>query len=147
MVAKRDASLDDLDRRLLALLGSDARAPLASLAAHLKVSRGTVQNRIARLISSGVLLGFTTRMRREIGATAVRAIAAIELTGHDMKRGIGALRTLPEITAIHTTNGRWDLILEIAAPDLPALDRVLREIRAIREVANSETNILLTHEK
>jgi hypothetical protein len=52
-----EIGLDDTDRRLIQLLRADARLPAATLAKHLGVSRGTVQNRIERLRSAGVLLG------------------------------------------------------------------------------------------
>ena len=49
--------LDDLDRALLARLGSDARTPVSALATTLGVARGTVQTRIARLLGGGVVDG------------------------------------------------------------------------------------------
>ena len=51
--------MDDTDRRLIALLRENARVPVATLAHLLKVSRGTVQNRIDRLTADGVIGGFT----------------------------------------------------------------------------------------
>ncbi|CFN82675.1 regulatory protein [Bordetella pertussis] len=45
---------------------------------------------------------------------------------------------------MHSTNGRWDLVVELRAADLPAFDRVLRDLRSIDGVANSESNLLLT---
>jgi predicted ArsR family transcriptional regulator len=56
--------MDDTDRRLIALLRQNARLPVATLAELLKVSRGTVQNRIDRLTDDGVISGFTVRLRR-----------------------------------------------------------------------------------
>ncbi|WP_164311377.1 AsnC family protein, partial [Streptococcus pneumoniae] len=44
---------DDLDRRMVAVLRQDGRAPLSKLAAILGVSRGTVQMRLERLLASG----------------------------------------------------------------------------------------------
>ena len=55
--------MDDIDRRLIALLRTDARASVASLAKALRVSRGTVQNRMARLQSDGTVVGFTLRLK------------------------------------------------------------------------------------
>jgi DNA-binding Lrp family transcriptional regulator len=57
-------ALDDTDRRLLALLRDDARRSASSLAAELRVSRGTVQNRIAKLLREGAVQGFTVRLVR-----------------------------------------------------------------------------------
>jgi hypothetical protein len=54
-------SMDSLDHQLLGLLRENARTPVATLAKQLRVSRGTIQNRIDRLVADGVLLGFTVR--------------------------------------------------------------------------------------
>ena len=137
------AGLDDLDLRLIGLLRDDARLPNATLARHLGVSRGTVQNRIDRLIQSGVLLGFTVRLRGDAGAGAVRAIMSIEVRSAEVASVVGALRRMPEVGRVWSTNGRWDLVAEIATADLAALDRALTRIRALKPVATSETSILL----
>ena len=74
---------------------------------------------------------------------AVRAVMTIELQGRMSRAVIGALTRMPEITRLHTTNGKWDLVAEIRVGTLPEIDRVLREVRAVQGVANSETSILL----
>ncbi|SEI56222.1 DNA-binding transcriptional regulator, Lrp family [Pseudomonas linyingensis] len=134
---------DDLDRRLLALLREDGRASTAALAERLKVSRGTVQNRIDRLQRSGLLVGFTIKLRNELDNSGIRAITMIELRGGASDAVIAALRQIPEAVRVHTTNGRWDLVVEIHTATLGEFDRVLRELRAIKGVANSESNLLL----
>lgn len=134
---------DDLDRRLLALLREDGRASTAALAERLKVSRGTVQNRIDRLQRSGLLVGFTIKLRNELENSGVRAITMIELRGGASDAVIAALRQIPEVVQVHTTNGRWDLVAEIHTATLSEFDRVLRELRALKGVANSESNLLL----
>jgi DNA-binding Lrp family transcriptional regulator len=136
--------LDDLDRRLLGLLRENGRLPTATLAQRLGVSRGTVQNRIDRLVQAGVLLGFTVRLSGEAEGAAVRAIMSIEVRSADMRAVVAALRRMPDVGRVHSTNGRWDLVAEINTGDLAALDRTLSEIRALKAVANSETSILLS---
>jgi DNA-binding Lrp family transcriptional regulator len=137
-------ALDDLDRRLIQALRDNARLPTVTLARILGVSRGTVQNRIDRLVESGTLLGFTVRLRGEGDLGGVRAITTVEVRAADTRAVITALKRMPDVTRIHSTNGRWDLVLEVNAPDLAALDRALHEIRAIRGVSLSETSILLS---
>jgi len=134
---------DDLDRRLLALLREDGRASTAALAERLKVSRGTVQNRIDRLQRSGLLVGFTIKLRNELDNSGIRAITMIELRGGASDAVIAALRQIPEAVRVHTTNGRWDLVVEIHTETLGEFDGVLRELRALKGVANSESNLLL----
>lgn len=137
------SGLDELDARLIGLLRADGRMPTATLARHLGVARGTVQNRIDRLTRDGVLLGFTVRVRGDAGGGGVRAIMAIELRAADARQVVAALRRMPQVGSLHSTNGRWDLIAELTTPTLAALDEALTAIRALRAVANSETSILL----
>ena len=140
--------LDDTDRRLLALLRDDARRSASSLAAALGASRGTVQNRIAKLLRGGAIQGFTVRLRPEAErAGAVRAITTVEIRGRTAAGVLNALRGLPEVRALHTTNGRWDVVAELAAESLEALDRALNRIRLLEGVANTETSILLSTQK
>ena len=135
--------LDDLDRRLIGLLRTDSRMPSATLARQLGVSRGTVQNRIARLVAGGVVLGFTVRLRDEAEGPAVRAMIAIELRSAEVRAVVAALRRMPEVGRVWSTNGRWDFVAEIATDDPAALDRALTAIRALKPVATAETSILL----
>ena len=134
--------MDDLDQRLIALLRLDARTPTAALAKGLKVSRGTVQNRIDRLMASGVLLGFTVRVSTE-DQSRVRAIMNIEIEGGRSPGVLKSLRGVPAVAAVHTTNGRWDLMAELNAESLTAFSRALDGIRQIKGIATTETSILL----
>jgi DNA-binding Lrp family transcriptional regulator len=140
-------ALDDTDRRLVALLRANGRLPAATLARHLGISRGTVQNRLDRLLATGVILGFTVRLQSDAEGAGVRAIVSIEVRSADTRTVVAALRRMPEVGRIHSTNGRWDLVAEIATPDLASLDRALTEIRALKPVTTSETSILLSELK
>ncbi|MBB2972421.1 Lrp/AsnC family transcriptional regulator [Mesorhizobium sp. RMAD-H1] len=135
--------MDDLDARLIAALRQDGRAPLSKLADILSVSRGTVQNRLDRLIASGVILGFTVRVKDMAGAERIRAIMMIEVVGRNTHQVVQSLRKLPEILSLHTTNGAWDLVAEIEVASLIDFDRVLNSIRLIDGIARSETSLLL----
>ena len=136
---------DDLDRQIIAHLRTDGRASLAKLADALGVARGTVQSRLDRLMSNGTLLGYTVRVREDYDAHSVQAVMMIEVSGKSTTHVIRRLRGLPEIQTLHTTNGNWDLVAQIRANSLSDFDRVLREVRMIDGVANSETSLLLSN--
>ncbi|OBZ95065.1 AsnC family transcriptional regulator [Pararhizobium polonicum] len=137
-------SPDDLDRRLIAHLRADGRAPLSKLADALNVSRGTVQSRLDRLIETGTLAGFTIRVREDYDENAVHAVMMIEVVGKSTTQVIRKLRGLSAIHMLHTTNGNWDLVANIRTANLSEFDHVLREVRMIDGVANSETSLLLS---
>lgn len=135
---------DDLDRRIIALLRVDGRASLSKLAGALGVARGTIQNRLDRLLDTGALLGFTVRVREDYDDLTVRAVMLIEVNGRSTTQVIQKLRGITEIRALHTTNGNWDLVADISAQSLSDFDRVLREVRTIDGVENSETSLMLS---
>jgi DNA-binding Lrp family transcriptional regulator len=135
--------MDETDRQLLALLRADARASVASLAERLKVSRGTVQNRIDKMRQRGVIQGFTVRTRPDVEAQRVRAVMTISVEGESSPRVVRALQGFAEVVAVHTTNGRWDLVAELDTDSLAAFSAALDEIRRIPGIAATETSILL----
>ena len=137
-------AFDRLDRELISVLRRDGRAPLSKLAEILGVSRGTVQNRIERLLDSGALLGFTIRVRDDYETEKIRAIMMIEVAGQSTTEVIRKLRGFPELQKIHTTNGTWDLVVEIQTDSLSDFDRILREVRSVNGISNSETSLLLS---
>ncbi|SDD23466.1 Lrp/AsnC family transcriptional regulator [Auraticoccus monumenti] len=138
------ATLDDLDRRLLSLLRQDGRAPVATLARELGVTRATVTSRLDRLVASGTVIGFTVRVRDESDPLAVRAVSLIEVIGRDTDAVIKVMRGWPEVRGLHTTNGGWDLVAELEVGDLGEFDRVLGRIRRVPGVRNTETSLLLS---
>ena len=139
--------MDDTDRRLIALLRGNARASIASLAKALQVARGTVQNRLARLEAEGTIVGYTVRLKPQAEQHGIRALTTIAVEGNRTEAVLKALRGDPAVEALHTTNGRWDIVAELRAENLEAFDRVLGRIRLIPGVSQSETSLLLSTHK
>ena len=139
--------MDDLDRQLIGLLRSNARLPAATIARTLRVARGTVQNRIARLEQEGVIAGYTVRLAAPDGDRRITALMLISVEGNNVEKVLRSLRGDASVSTLHTTNGRWDIIAELRADTLEEFDRVLSRIRRIEGVANSETNLLLSTHK
>lgn len=136
--------MDDLDRKLLSQLRRNGRASVSELAATLGATRATIRARLEKLQKSGEILGFTVVLRGDLDEMPVRGVTMIEIEGKGTNRIVSALNGLPEVQAIHTTNGRWDLMVELGADSLTQLDTVLNTIRLIDGIQNSETNLCLT---
>lgn len=139
--------MNDTDRQLLALLRDNARMPISDMAKRLRISRATVQNRIAKLEESGVIAGYTVRVKPEAEAHRIRAWMGIAIEGNAAPQVLQALRGEPGIHTLHTTNGRWDIVAELRADNLELFDRVLGWVRRIDGIAATETSILLSTHK
>jgi DNA-binding Lrp family transcriptional regulator len=136
--------MDELDQGLIAALRRDGRASLAELAHDLGVTRTTVRARMARMVASGAIAGFTVLTRAEVAAAPVRGLMMIQADPRGTDRVMQRLLGLSEVTAVHSTNGTWDLIAEIGTDTLEALDQALTRIRRFEGVVRSETNLLLS---
>ena len=139
--------MDDTDQRLVTSLRKNGRASISTLAADLSLSRATVKARFDRLIASGDIVGFTTVLREDAAHAPVRGQMMILIEGRGTDRVIRQLTAMAAVDALHTTNGKWDLIAELSAESLEGLDDILRQIRLLDSIASSETNLLLSTRK
>jgi len=139
----KGSDMDSTDRKLIAALRRDSRAPLSSLAVDLGLSRTTVRSRIERLQARGEILGFTVQLKSDIARSPVRGLMMLGIEGRGAEKIRHQLTGIAAVQAVHSTNGKWDLIAEIGTDTLEALDKVLFDIRRIDGVMRSETNLLL----
>ena len=139
--------MDEIDRQLIALLREDARTPIATLAKKLRVARGTVQNRLAKLEADGTVMGYTVRLRPQVEEQRIRALMSVAVEGNKAEAVLKALRGDPAVGALYSTNGRWDIVVELRSDSLEAFDRVLGRIRLIEGISSTETSLLLSTHK
>lgn len=139
----RSDVIDSTDQRLIALLRHDARLSVAALAAKLGVSRGTVNNRVAKLEASGVIVGYTVQLRPDARPNEIRAWMGILVEGNQTREVIANLLGEPGVAELHDTNGRWDLLAELRATSMAELSQVLERIRLLKGIRGTETSIHL----
>ncbi|WP_147127005.1 Lrp/AsnC family transcriptional regulator [Shimia ponticola] len=136
--------MDELDKRLLLALQRDGRASVSELADLLGVTRTTVRTRMDRLRANGEITGFTVTTRADVAPSAIRGLMMLGIEGRGTERIMARVAAMPEVRAVHSTNGTWDLIVEIGTETLEAFDKVLFAIRRMDGVTRSETNLLLS---
>ena len=116
---------------------------VADIAHKLKVSRGTVTNRIRKLEDTGVIQGFTVKLRPDSQPDRIRAWMGVLVEGNQTRLVIATLMGEPGVIALHDTNGRWDLLAELRASNLAELSQILERIRLVRGISSTETSIHL----
>jgi hypothetical protein len=82
--------------------------------------------------------------RSDVTAAPVRALMMIGIEGKGAERTMARLAGIPAAQAVHSTNGKWDLVVELGTQTLLELDEVMFRIRNIDGVITSETNLLLS---
>lgn len=135
--------IDQIDRDILQLLSDNARIPVTDLARKLKLARTTVQARIERMEASGVIAGYTLRLG-EIAGPLLRATVLISVEPRSAPAVLSRLRGLPGVESVHTTSGRFDLLIQATARSTRELDDTLDHIGEARGVRSSESLIHLS---
>ncbi|MXQ07909.1 winged helix-turn-helix transcriptional regulator [Alphaproteobacteria bacterium GH1-50] len=136
--------MDETDRDILRCLRENARTPVAAIAKRLDLARSTVQSRLERLESSGAIEGYTVRVSSAVRARPIRASALLEIEPRKLVAVMARLRQIDSIESVHTTSGRIDLLVTIAARTTEELDKALDTIGEIDGVTDSESLIHLT---
>ena len=135
--------IDETDRALIAALSENARLPVADLARRLDLARTTVQARLDRLEARGMIAGYTLRRGPGLRA-ALRATVLITVEPRATAAVLSRLKALPAVETVHTTSGRFDMIVTLSAETTENLDRSLDAIGEAQGVKGSESLIHLS---
>ena len=133
----RPIELDALDLRVLNLLEEDGRMSLADLARRVNRSRSAIQERVERLERSGHIAGYT--IRRGGGPLGVRAYLLVSGSAGAHERMVATLKAFPEVRVCDSVSGAVDVVLQIHAPDIAAVERVCKAVGAVPGVDRSVT--------
>ncbi len=136
--------MDQTDTALIALLRQNARLTVAVLAKKLKVSRGTVTNRLRKLEDDRVIVGYTVKLKPDAEPERIRAWMGVLVDGNRTLAVVQSLLGEPRVVSLHDTNGRWDLWAELEVSSMVELSQLLERVRLISGIRNTETSILLS---
>jgi Lrp/AsnC family transcriptional regulator for asnA, asnC and gidA len=144
--ASTAATVDDLDRRLVAALQPDGRRAFADIAADLGVSEGTIRQRYKRLVAGGILQVVGVADPFKIGYGTMTMIGVkVSLDGGRSIDEVGAeIARFPEVSYAVMSTGAYDLLVEVIAENNEELTRFLTErLHRVRGVTATDAFMLL----
>ncbi|MGM0766787.1 MAG: Lrp/AsnC family transcriptional regulator [Pseudomonadota bacterium] len=131
------------DQKLLLLLRQNARTSVSDLARALHLSRSTVQNRLARLESDGVIKGYSVQLGESFAANQVEAHVSIKVVQKLTSRTNAALDNISQVAQLFSVSGEYDLIAIVQAQSLEELSSVLDEIGNLEGVERTNSAVVL----
>ncbi|ANP90093.1 Lrp/AsnC family transcriptional regulator [Rhizobium leguminosarum] len=137
-------NVTEKDRELLDLLGENARAPVASLAKKLGLSRTTVQSRLDRLEREGVIAGYNVRLSDEYQSGLAKAHVMITLAPKVLSQVCVSLQAIHGVKSLHSVSGTFDLIAVLEAPSISELDQLVDGIGMIDGVERTLSSIIMS---
>lgn len=131
------------DERLIALLRRNARTSVSDLARALNLSRSTVQNRMERLESRGIIQGYSVQLGGDYAARRVEAHVSIKVHQKLTVKVNAALERLSQVTQLYSVSGEYDLIAIVEAQSLEQLSTVLDDIGNLDGVERTNSAVVL----
>ena len=137
--------LDDVDRRIVGLLGTDARLSNREIARRIGMSPGAISERIDRLERVGVIRGYHADVDPAAVGLNTSAMIGLQITqGHPVDETMAALFGVPQVSSVSMVTGQWDFIVEIQVRDQEHLREVLIDhIWQLPVFRHSETLMVL----
>ncbi|GHF19609.1 AsnC family transcriptional regulator [Kordiimonas sediminis] len=136
--------LDETDRKLFALLREDARRSVSDLARTLKLSRSTVQDRIARLEDRGFINGYTVRVGEDYLGRTVLAHVMLKIKPKVQDDVVAFCARQKVITSLYTISGEYDLAAVLRAATTAELDETLDALGKLDGVERTQTSVVLS---
>ena len=138
------ARLDSLDLALLTALADHPRAGALELSRRLGVARGTVQARIQRLESSGVVTGYGPDVDLAAAGFGVQAFVTLEIAQGALDDLTAELAAMPGVLEAHATTGSGDVLCRVAARSHGDLQRTLLQLGRSGTVVRSTSVVALS---
>jgi Lrp/AsnC family transcriptional regulator, leucine-responsive regulatory protein len=136
--------LDETDRRILELLGEDARRTIADIASHVNLSPAPVKRRIDRLQHLGVISGYTVVLDHALIGPSIEAFTELRFAGDaDIDEILTSVEKIPEIAEVFTMAGDPDALLRIRVDDVEHLKVVVNRLRRTGRVTGTKTLMVL----
>ena len=136
-------AVDATDARLLLALAEDPRATVMALSQRLGLARNTVQARLTRLESAGVLAPFDRRIRPEALDHPLGAYVTVQVVQRALTDVAEALAAMPEVLEVTALSGVTDLLVHVVARDADDLWRITEQVLAIPGVQRTDTALAL----
>ena len=145
----RPADLDDVDRRLLAILHDDARISNSALADAVGIAPSTCHGRVRRLQELGVIRGFHADIDPAAIGLPLQAMVSVRLQSGargKIRNFLQQIRRKPQVIDVYFLAGADDFILHVAARDTDDLRSfVVDNLNADADVAGTQTSLIFEH--
>ncbi len=140
--------LDQIDRKVLEILQSNAKITNAQLSKEIGLSPAPTLERVKKLEHGGIIKSYHAQLDPAKVGLGVTTFVQISLTGHKKVTTdsfVNTVNTIPEIIECHHITGTGDFLLKVISQDISSYQKLMLEtINEIEEVANTTTMVIMS---
>lgn len=136
--------LDETDRRILAELQEDCKAPLAHVGKRVGLSAPSVMERIRKLEEAGIIRGYHALLNSRKVGLDVTSFIGVSMTPAGLERLEAQIVHLEEVLECHHVTGAYTMLLKVKTQNTETLERLISRVRLIDGVTRTETLVVLS---
>lgn len=137
--------MEDIDARIVSLLGADGRLSFTDLGKATGLSTSAVHQRVKRLEQRGVIIGYRALVdAEEVGLPLTAFVSIRPNDASQADDSPDRLRDVAEIISCYSVAGDESYILMVRVASPGALEMLLALIRAVANVSTRTTIVLST---
>ena len=133
--------MDELDKRILSLLSTNARMTIKDIAQQVSLTSPAVSERIRKLEEEGVIQGYTVKLGRKMGSGAVKAVISMYVPPEARGEMLKTLENEPAIVDCYQVTGAFSHTLKAYCRDIEELDRLINRLQVL---GKTNTQIVLS---
>jgi Lrp/AsnC family leucine-responsive transcriptional regulator len=139
-----DSQIDDTDRRILAELQDDCKAPLAQVGKRVGLSAPSVMERIRKLEEAGVIRGYHALLDSRGVGLDVTAFIGLSMSPTGIAEFEENLQALEEVLECHHVTGAYTMLLKVKTQNTKSLEGLISRLRFMNGVIRTETLVVLS---
>jgi len=139
-----ESQIDELDRRILAELQRDCKAPLAQVGKSVGLSAPSVMERIRKLEQAGVIKGYHAVIDSRAVGLDVTAFIGVSTSPHGIDKFESQLSDFEQVLECHHVTGSHTMLLKIKTENTQALEQLISRLRLVDGVLRTETLVVLS---
>ncbi|UOE51117.1 Lrp/AsnC family transcriptional regulator [Mucilaginibacter sp. SMC90] len=143
--------LDDIDLRLLRILGNNSSYTIKELATQVNLSPTPVLQRVKRLENNGYIKKYIALLNPEKFSQGFIVFCNIKLKRHDKKIGnqfVKDILNIDEVTECYNVSGDYDFILKVFARDMKHYqDFVFNKLGSVESIGSTHSTFVMAEIK
>ncbi len=138
--------LDSLDHQILSQLQREGRKPYLEIARDLKVSGGTIHQRVQKMEEAGVIRGFRVSIdHSRLGSGFIVLVGLHLKNAKDCTDVLEMMQHFPEVVEAHFTTGTYSLMIKVATESIQHYyDFLTNRLQSLKEIRATESFICLS---
>ena len=143
-----DIHLDELDRKIITLLGTNAKMGNKEIASKIGLSVTPTFERIKRMERHGIIKGYTIVLNKKKIDKGLHVLCQVSLKAHNLDLLVGfeyAVVNLSEVSACYHIAGNYDYLLSIEVKDMDEYQQFLKaKLATIPNIANVQSSFVMS---